>query len=81
MMPSDWKHATITRDGQILMQRPMVITEQARVRERRAALDQVRVKEAQLNAAPPGTFERGTHHGAPVQVKKGYEPIPIPVDR
>lgn len=80
MMPSDWKHDTITRDGQILMQRPLEITERARLLEKRKALDQVRVKEAQLNSAPNGTFERGTHPGAPVQVKKGYEPIPIPTD-
>lgn len=81
MMPADWKHSTITRDGQILMQRPMEITERSRLIERRRALDQVRVKEAQLNSAPNGTFERGTHPGAPVRVNKGYEPVPIPADR
>jgi len=78
MMPADWKHSTITRDGQILMQRPMEITERSRLIEKRRALDQVRVKEAQLNSAPNGTFERGTHPGAPVRVKKGYEAMPIP---
>lgn len=81
MMPQDWKQGTITRDGQILMQRPMEITDRSRLIERRRAMDQVRVKEAQLNSAPNGTFERGTHPGAPVRVSKGYEPIPIPVDK
>lgn len=81
MMPHDWKHANITRDGQVLMQRPMEITDRSRIIERRRALDQVRVKEAQLSGAPPGTFERGTHPGAPVRVSKGYEPIPIPADK
>lgn len=80
MMPADWKHSSITRDGQILMQRPMEITDRSRLIERRRALDQVRVKEAQLNSTPNGTFERGTHPGAPVRVNKGYEPIPIPRD-
>jgi hypothetical protein len=80
MMPSDWKHQTITREGQILMMRPLEITDRFRMMEKRKALDQVRVKEAQLNSAPNGTFERGTHPGAPVKVNKGYEAIPIPKD-
>jgi hypothetical protein len=81
MMPHDWKHATITRDGQILMMRPMEITERSRLIEKRNALNQVRVKELQLGSAPNGTFERGTHPGAPVLVKKAYEPAMIPTDR
>lgn len=80
MMPADWKHSTITRDGQILMQRPMEITDRSRIIERRRALHQVRVKELQLNSAPNGTFERGTHPAVQTRVNKGYEAIPIPKD-
>ena len=64
----------------MLMERPKEITDRARMLEKRKALDQVRIKEDQLRSAPPGTFERGTHHGAPVKVGRNYEPILVPKD-
>lgn len=78
MMPSTGTYETIERRGMVLMERPKVITDRARGLELRRARDQVRVKETQLNSAPPGTFDRGTHPGAPVKINKSYETIPIP---
>lgn len=80
MMPIGWTGQYIERDGQVLMQIPKVIEERQRILERRRALDQVRTKEAQLTGAPPGTFQRGTHPGAPVSVGKGYAPMQVPGD-
>lgn len=80
MMPKDYSGSTIIRKGQMLMERPQEITARARIMEKKRALDQVRIKEDQLRSAPPGTFERGTHHGAPVKVGRNYEPILVPKD-
>ncbi len=80
MMPKDYSGSTIVRKGMMLMERPKEITDRARMLEKRKALDQVRIKEDQLRSAPPGTFERGTHHGAPVKVGRNYEPILVPKD-
>lgn len=81
MMPSTGHFETIERKGQILMEMPKVVTERARMLEKRRALEQVRVKEEQLGHAPgPGQFERGTHPQAQARVNKNYEAIPIPKD-
>lgn len=80
MMPKDYSGSTIIRKGMLLMERPKEITERARMLEKRKALDQVRIKEDQLRSAPAGTFERGTHQGAPVRVGRSYEPILVPKD-
>ena len=70
----------IHREGLLLMERPKQVDDKFRERDLRAARMQVRAKEEQLASAPAGTFERGTHPGAPVQVKKGYSPVDIPRD-
>ena len=80
MMPKDYSGSTIVRKGMMLMERPKEITERARMLEKRKALDQVRIKEDQLRAAPAGTFERGNHPGAQVKVGRNYEPILVPKD-
>jgi hypothetical protein len=78
MMPEGYPGNTIVRDGQMLMERPKEITDEAKAKEYRAARDQVRAKETQLGAAPAGQFERD-NKGAPMAaVKKSYESIPIP---
>lgn len=77
MMPMQGNHPTIERDGMILMQRPSVISDEARAMELSRARNQVRVKEQQLNATPDGTLTRD-HPSARPQIKKGYEPIPVP---
>jgi hypothetical protein len=63
----------------ILMQRPQEITDHFRNLDRRAAKDQVRIKEGQLNSAPQGQFERD-HEQARAKINKSFEPMPIPKD-
>lgn len=77
MMPSTGTWSIIERKGLVLMECPMIIVQRSRNRDRQNAAQQVRVKEAQLNSAPAGTFERGTHPGAPVKVNKSYAPLPV----
>ena len=81
MMPSGWKGATIERDGMVLMERPMSITDLVRQKDRRAARDQVRVKEQQLSAAPPGTMEKEfSDPRTRPNIRKSYEAMPVPSD-
>jgi len=78
-MPIQGNHPQIERDGMVLMQRPAIISDEARSTELRRARNQVRVKEQQLNATPDGTLTRD-HPSARPQISKGYEPIPVPKD-
>lgn len=77
-MPHGYTGGTIVRDGQVLMERPTEIVEQARATERRKARDQVRAKEIQLGAAPDGQFARDNKGTPLAQIGKTYEHIPIP---
>jgi hypothetical protein len=77
MMPAGMKMETIERDGMILMERPKELTDEARDVELRRAKSQVRQKEQQLAATPDGTMTRD-HPQARPNVRKGYEPMPIP---
>lgn len=79
MMPRDWRGTTIERKGMILMERPTELVDEARQLERRKAVNQVRDKEAQIAGTPDGTLTRD-HAQARPNIKKGYEPIPIPKD-
>jgi hypothetical protein len=77
MMPKDSSSQTIERDGQVLMMRPEVITDQVRGIERRKARDQVRVKEQQLGSERMDKFgEAG--RASPATIRKSYEPMAIP---
>lgn len=78
MMPLGDSSKEITRDGMILMERPMELTEESRVIEKRMARNQVRGKEDQLSAAPQGQFDRSNKDTSLVKVKKSYEAIPVP---
>jgi hypothetical protein len=80
LMPPGSAEAFIHLDGLMLMERPKAVTDKVKARDLLAARNQVRAKEEQLASAPAGTFERGTHPGAPVAVKKGYGPVEIPRD-
>jgi hypothetical protein len=81
LMPGNWKGDTIERKGQILMQRPQEITERVEQLNRQRARNQVRVKEQQLAAAPPGSMEKefSDPRSRPV-IKKSFEAMPIPKD-
>lgn len=78
LMPANHRGETIERDGMILMERPLEITQEAQNRDKRAARDQVRSKEQQLNGAPAGQFERDVHPQTKANIKKSYKSIPIP---
>ena len=78
MMPAGHLGDTIEVDGQVLMERPEMITAQVRGADARRARDQVRAKEEQLGAAPPGHFERDTNRSTRPKVSRSYEPMPIP---
>jgi hypothetical protein len=81
MMPGNWKGDTIERKGMVLMQRPAEITRRVEELDARKARNQVRAKEQQLNAAPPGTFEK--EYSDPrtrPQIKKSFEAMPVPKD-
>lgn len=78
LMPANHRGETIEREGMILMERPLEITQEAQQREKRAAREQVRSKEQQLNGAPTGQFERDVHPQTKAKITKSYESIPIP---
>ena len=77
-MPMGGDYPFIERKGMILMERPLEITQDARDNELRKARAQVRQKEAQLNSAEGGQFERTNKDQSLVKVRKSYESIPIP---
>jgi hypothetical protein len=77
-MPMEGNYPVIERKGMILMERPMEICDEARLIELNKARRQVRQKEAQLNSAEGGQFERSNKDQSLVKVKRSYEAIPIP---
>ena len=78
LMPIGYKGVEITRKGMVLMERPLVITEEANRKALLMARTQMRDKEAQLTNAKGGEFDR-TNKGDPlVKISKKYEAIPIP---
>lgn len=82
MMPANWKGDTIERKGMILMQRPREITERIEELDYRKARNQVKAKEAQLAAAPPGTMQAEyTNPKTKPKISKSYEAMPIPDDQ
>ena len=75
MMPKgNWQ--TIERDGMILMERPKVVTDDVHRANLKNARLQVKAKEAQLNQAPEGTFERDDPR-VKASIKKSFEAMPI----
>jgi hypothetical protein len=81
MMPAGWKGETIERKGMVLMQRPREITERIEELDLRKARNQIKAKEQQLNAAPPGTMEREFSDARTrPSIKKSFEAMPIPKD-
>ena len=77
-MPVDGHYETITRKGMVLMERPAEINEEAQARELRKARMQVRQKEEQLSAAPPGQFDRANKDASLVKINRSYESLQIP---
>jgi hypothetical protein len=66
----------VRKDGMILMERPLYVTQEAREEDYQIAMDQVRAKESQMRNTPGGTFTRdhpSVHRIARVQ--RSYGPI------
>lgn len=78
MMPHNYQGETIEREGMILMERPLEITQEAKARDLRIARSQVRGKEEQLGGSAPGTFDRDNKGQPLVNVKKSFEHMKIP---
>jgi hypothetical protein len=77
LMPMGWTGGHILREGQMLMERPLVITQEAMRRDSKNAREQMRSKEEQIGAAPAGpnsAFDT-TNKGKPIHIgiKKSYE--------
>lgn len=79
MMPLNSTATIIERKGMILMERPQSLTNEARDVELRRARNQVRAKEQQLASTPDGTLTRD-HARVRPNVKKSFEPMPVPED-
>ena len=78
MVPAGSAAQTIERDGQVLMQRPLEISDQVRLRDRRRAGEQVAIKEQQLAQTPPNTFGRTDDPRTNPRIKKNFEAVVIP---
>lgn len=76
MMPKGWSGRSIEVEGMILMERPKILTDEARERERRAALEAVLTKELQLSSTKEGDLGRRQVLG----LSKTREPMAIPTD-
>ena len=63
MMPKGWIGKTIEVGGLVLMERPMIFTQEARRRENSAAREAVLTKEAQLKSSREGDLGLGVELG------------------
>lgn len=77
MMPGNGNYPNIERKGMILMERPTELVKEAKERERRKAIGQVKAKEAQIAGAPDGQFTRDNPQARP-KIKKSFEAMQIP---
>ena len=80
LMPIGYEGNTILREGQMLMERPLEITNERKQQDKVNAREQVRAKEEQLGAAPAGQFDRNNKGEKMTTIKRSYEPIPIPAE-
>ena len=86
MMPKGWTGNVIELDGQVLMERPAVITEMIANADKKRARDQVRVKEQQLSSAPskdqmPRAQDPGGDQRTAPKINRAYEPMQVPADK
>lgn len=78
LMPDGYE-GPIIRDGLILMERAIELTNEAKQELAAAAFDQVHTKMQQLGEAPPGTMQRQNgSKGAMVEVNRSYGGGDIP---
>lgn len=76
----EYNGESIIVDGNILMERPMVLTEQQRAFEKANAEQQVKSKIESAKEAPPGTAPRGpgAHPDLPSRIKTHIGPMSVP---
>lgn len=74
LMPRGWKGDTIEVGGLVLMERPMLFTQEAREEERRAARDAVMTKESQMREGRAGDLGRREVN----RFSKSRAPIDVP---
>ena len=77
-MPLGNTYQTIERDGMVLMERPKIISDRIRERDKKKAREQVRAKEAQLSATPEGQFDRNADDRTRPRIKKSFEALEVP---
>ena len=75
MMPHGWSGETIERGGNVLMERPKVLCERSRNRDKHKTEQELREKEIQLGVAPRGQFDRSS-----ARVRKTFEPMAVTPD-
>lgn len=78
MLYPDYVEENILKDGMILMERPAELTEKVKEREKRRAIDAVRMSELKLHEAPPGTAPRDANPRTIPQVRHSVGPAQIP---
>lgn len=83
LMPSTGgPYYAIEREGMVLMEIPTEVYKLLAAKEHRKALEQVRVKNQQLNNAPTvkgvQTFPRDANPNVKPSVRRGYEPLILP---
>lgn len=76
MMPRGWKGDHIEIGGLVLMERPQVLTDEARRREQYAAREMIATKEQQMKTGRPDDLGRRQVN----TFRKTRESIPIPGD-
>ncbi len=78
-LAQDGTKGTIERSGQILMERPLYLTQEAQREDWETAMGEVEKKERQLRDTPDGTLTRN-HPSVEKVTRLGrtYEAIPIP---
>lgn len=76
LMPRGWKGNTIEVGGLVLMERPLVFTNEAREEERRAAREAVMTKENQMREGRSGDLGRREVN----RFSKTRAPIDVPVE-
>ncbi len=79
-LPADYKEPHIVRDGLILMERPIELTQEARTEMRTLARKQVKEAEQRLGATPEGTLTR-EHPDIRARVHKEWgRTVNIPIE-
>ena len=76
LMPKGWKGDTIEVGGLVLMERPMLFTEEARDEEKRAARDAIITKENQMREGRSGDLGRREVN----RFSKTRGPIDVPME-